>query len=141
MTTNNFEIEINASIEKVWIALTNADEFGKWMTNVKVQTDWKQGSEITYTCYDENGKVSKWEGMDMIWHGHIERFIVEKEFTCVYPSKSTGLEEESYFLEKVEVNKTKLIQVQTLISKEVADGYKEGTSQTLELLKTHLGKN
>lgn len=138
MTTNKFEIEINASIEKVWIAITNADEFSKWMKNVKVQTDWKQGSEITYTCYDEKGKVSKWEGMDMIWQGKIKTIDTNKELTCEYPSQSTGLIEESYFLEKLSESKTKLIQNQTLTSQEVADGYKEGTSQTLEFLKNQL---
>lgn len=141
MATNKFEIEINASIEKVWLALTNSVEFTKWMKNVNVQTDWKQGSEITYTCYDESGKVAQWEGIDMIWHRNIQTIEENKELTCTYPSKSTGLIEESYFLEKLEANKTKLIQIQTLTSQEVADGYKEGTSQTLELLKNHLKIN
>ena len=66
MITNNLEIEINTSVEKVWLAITIAAEFNKWMKRVSVETDWKQGSEITYTCYDENGKIMQWEGMDMI---------------------------------------------------------------------------
>ncbi len=140
MAINNFEIEINASIEKVWVALTNSAEFAKWMKNVKVQTDWKQGSEITYTCFDDSGNVMQWERMDMIWRGNIKIIEENKELTCVYPSKSTGLIEESYFLEKLNEHKTKLNQVQSLISQEVADGYKEGTSQTLEFLKIHLEK-
>lgn len=141
MATNKFEIEINASIENVWLALTNSVEFTKWMKNVKVQTDWKEGSEITYTCYDQSGKVTHWEGLDMIWHGNIQTIDENKELTCVYPTKSTGLIEESYFLEKLDANKTKLIQIQTLISQEVADGYKYGTLQTLELLKNYLKVN
>jgi uncharacterized protein YndB with AHSA1/START domain len=138
MKTNNFEIEINVPIEKVWLVLTNSAEFNKWMKSVKVESDWKQGSEIIYTCYDESGKVMQWEGMDMIWHGNIKTIDENKKLTCVYTSKSAGLIEESYFLEKLNEHKTKLNQVQTLISQEVADGYKEGTSQTLELLKIHL---
>jgi hypothetical protein len=79
--------------------------------------------------------------MDMIWRGNIKTIEENKELTCVYPSKSTGLIEESYFLEKLNDNRTKLCQVQTLISQEVADGYKDGTAQTLELLKNLLEKN
>ena len=140
MATNNFAIEINSSIEKVWFALTNSAEFNAWMKNVHVETDWKKGSEITYTCYDESGKVMQWEGMDMIWQGEIKTIDEHKELTCVYPSKSTGLLDESYYLEKLGPNKTKLIQTQTLLSQEIADGYKEGVLQTLELLKTYLEK-
>ena len=141
MASNKFEIEINASIDKVWLALTNTDEFGKWMKSIKIQTDWKQGSEITYTCYDENGTVVKWDGMDMIWQGSIKTIEENKEFTCIYPSKSTGLELESFILEKLEDNKTKLTQIQLLISEAIADGYKEGTAHTLNFLKNHLEKN
>lgn len=140
MATNNFAIEINSSIEKVWFALTNSAEFNAWMKNVQVQTDWKKEAEITYTCYDESGKVMQWEGMDMIWQGEIKTIDEHKELTCVYPSKSTGLMDESYYLEKLGANKTKLIQTQTLLSQEIADGYKEGVLQTLELLKTYLEK-
>jgi uncharacterized protein YndB with AHSA1/START domain len=138
MITNNFEIEVNTSIDKIWLALTNSTEFNKWMKTVKVQTEWKQGADITYTCYDENDKVMQWEGMDMIWNGIIETIEENKELTCIYPTKRTGLEKESYFLEKLSDSKTKLSQIQILISQAVADGYKDGTAQTLELLKKHL---
>ncbi len=141
MTTNYFEIEINAPTKKVWLVLTNSVEFSKWMKNVKVQTDWKQGSEITYTCFDEDDNVLQWEGMDMTWQGSIKAIEENEELTCVYPGKGTGLIEESYCLEKLsDYNKTKLIQVQTLTSQEVADRYKDGASQALELLKNYLEK-
>ena len=77
----------------------------------------------------------------MIWKGNIKIIDEQKELTCVYQDKITGLEEESYLLKKLSDYKTKLIQIQKLTSQEVADGYKEGTSQTLELLKNHLEKN
>ncbi len=141
MTTSQFEIEIQASIEEVWFALTNSEAFNSWMKNVRVETDWKQGADITYTCYDERGAVLQWNGMDMIWQGNIKTINMNKELTCVYPSQRTGLVEESYLLEKMDADKTKLRQLQTFISKEVADGYGEGTAMTLELLKNHLKKN
>jgi uncharacterized protein YndB with AHSA1/START domain len=134
METNNFEIEINAPVEKVWLAITNADEYQKWMKSISVITN----SEITFTCYDENGKVIQWEGMDMIWHGSIKTIEPYKELTCVYPDKGTGLIEESYFLEKLSDTKTKLIQTQSLVSKEVAEGYKGGTWHSLGLLKDYV---
>ena len=138
MIINNLEIEINASVEKVWLALTNATEFNKWMKRVSVETNWKQGSEITYTCYDQNGKVMQWEGMDMIWKGNIKTVVSNKELTCIYPNQSTGLIEESYLIEKLGDHKTKLLQIQTVTTQAVADGYKEGTLHSLQLLKKHL---
>lgn len=141
MATNNFEIEINSTLEKVWLALTNSVEFTKWMKNVEVQSDWQKGSEITYTCFDESGKVMQWDGMDMIWKGNIKTIEENKELTCVYPNKSTGLMEESYFLKKMSDYKTKLIQVQKITSQKVADGYKDGTAHTHKLLKNYLEKN
>ena len=68
----------------------------------------------------------------------IKKIFKNKEFTCEYPSQSTGLLNESYFLEKVNNHQTKLIQTQTLISQEVADGYKDGVLHTLDLLKLRL---
>lgn len=140
MATNIFEINIIASVESVWKAITNAEQFSIWMKNVTVQTDWKKGSPITYTCYDENGKVMIWDGIQMIWEGVITSIIENKEFKCEYPGKNTGLIAEDYFLEKISEKETKLIQVQTLVSQEVADGYKDGVEQTLYLLKLFLEK-
>lgn len=138
MVTNNFEIVIDTPIEKVWNAITNTYAFTEWMKSVRVETDWKEGSEITYTCYEENGQVLQWQGMNMIWHGIIKSLVKNKEFTCVYPSKTTGLLDESYFLESLNNHQTKLIQTQTLISQEVADGYKDGVLHSLDLLKVYL---
>jgi uncharacterized protein YndB with AHSA1/START domain len=138
MAQNNFELSINANIKNVWLALTNSYEFSKWMPNVKVKTNWIEGSQINYTCYDTNGNVIKWDNKEMIWDGIIETIKEDKELTCIYPSKSTGLEKESYLLEKISENETKLIQVQTLTSQEIADGYKDGTSQVLQFLKSYL---
>lgn len=138
MVTNNFEIVIDTPIEKVWHAITNTYAFTEWMKSVRVETDWKEGSEITYTCYEENGQVLQWQGMNMIWHGIIKSLVKNKEFTCVYPSKTTGLLDESYFLESINNHQTKLIQIQNLISQEVADGYKDGVLHSLDLLKVYL---
>lgn len=138
MAVNTFEIEINASIDKVWTAITNTEQVSAWMPNIKVETNWQKGSDITYTCYDENGNVFQWNGIDMIWNGCIEIIEEHKEFTCKYPSQSGGLIQESYLLQPIHSEKTLFKQVQTLVSQEIADGYKEGTAHTLELLKRYL---
>jgi uncharacterized protein YndB with AHSA1/START domain len=138
MNTNRVEINIAAPVEKVWIAITQSSEIGKYLKNISVDTDWKINSDITYKCFDEKGEIMKWEGMEMIWTGVIQVMDTNKEFTCNYPSKSAGLESESYFLESINPNLTKLTMLQITISKEVADGYKEGNRHTLNLLKTYL---
>jgi len=97
MQTNNLEITIKAPVEKAWAALTDSAQIGEWMENVEVETHWHVGSPIKYTCYDEQGQIMKWEGNDMVWDGIIEVFQPDRELTCEYPSKSTGLERESYF--------------------------------------------
>jgi uncharacterized protein YndB with AHSA1/START domain len=138
MNTNDLEITIGAPIAKVWKAITNSKEIKNYLKNIHVESDWTKGAAITYTCYDEKGKVMKWEGMDMIWKGIIEVLNVEKEYTCIYPDKSSGLEKESYFLEAMDVNTTLVKIRQHTISQEIAEGYKEGTLHTLKLLKTYL---
>ena len=140
MNTNNLEILIEVPIAKVWNAITNSQEIKSYMKNIQVESNWEKGSVITYTCYDKDGKVLKWEGMDMIWEGVIEVLDTNKEFTCSYPSKSSGLEKESYFLTSNNENKTLVQLHQQTISKEVAEGYKEGTMHSLKLLKAYLEK-
>lgn len=138
MVSNKFEIEVNASAAQVWQALTNTTVLDKWMKNVKVETAWKAGAAITYTCYDENGDVFVWNGQKMVWDGIIKVFEENKEFTCSYPDKSTGLVEESYILETLSAHKTKLLQLQVFEQQEVADAYQEGTLEMLNLLKAYV---
>lgn len=53
------------------------------MKRVNVQTNWKQESEITYTCYDKNGKEMQWEWMNMIGHGNSLR--IDKNYQSLVP--------------------------------------------------------
>ena len=138
MVSNKLEIEINAPAAQVWQPLTNTSILNRWMKNVKVETDWKQGSTITYTCYDEKGDVFIWNGQKMIWDGIIKKFDENQEFICSYPDESTGLIEESYFLEILSSTKTKLVQLQIFNHQAVADAYKEGTLEMLNLLKVYV---
>ncbi len=129
---------INTSVEKVWNAISNSASYEKWLKNIKVETNWVEGASITFTCYDEQGNVLQWNNMAMIWEGVIKTIIPNKELTCIYPSKSTGLEEESYMLESITKDVTKVTLASIFISQEVADGYKEGIEHTLRGVKEWL---
>ncbi len=100
MFENNYETIIHAPIEKVWHAITNSDELTKIMKDIKVVSNWKEGSDIRYTCYDKDGSIMEWNNMKMIWKGSIEVLDENREFTCVYPSSEAGLIKESYFSRK-----------------------------------------
>lgn len=141
MFKNNYEITVNAPVEKVWHALTNSEEITKCMESIKVISDWREGSDIEYTCYAKDGSVEEWNGMKMIWKGYIEVLNENKEFTCVYPVETcAGLTKESYFLEKIDQNTTKIVMHQYATSQEVADGYKDGSTEMMDTIKTYLEK-
>ena len=54
MATNISRITINATPEKVWHTLTNADDVKLWQYGSELQTNWKVGSKIKF--------VTEWEG-------------------------------------------------------------------------------
>ena len=43
------QVEINASAQQVWAALTDPEQIAKYMMGARVQTDWRPGSSITWT--------------------------------------------------------------------------------------------
>jgi uncharacterized protein YndB with AHSA1/START domain len=96
MYTNNLEIIINAPVKNVWHALTDKEKIREWMHGVEVETDWREGSPIYYKCYDALGNIITWNGKQMVWDGLIEKVQPAKELSCIYPSKATGLEKETY---------------------------------------------
>jgi uncharacterized protein YndB with AHSA1/START domain len=57
------ETEIKASPDDVWEALTDPEEIEKYMFGSHVETDWKQGSPITWKgeyegkSYEDRGKI------------------------------------------------------------------------------------
>lgn len=140
MPQNTFEQNIQVPVFKVWEALITPEIVTKWMKNTKVETDWKEGSPIVYTCYDKKGKVAKWEGKDMIWSGTIEKMSSYQELTCTYPDSKTGLTKESYILSIGENGSTDVKFVQELTTEEIASKYKEGAKDILQMLKNFLEK-
>ena len=57
------QVDINASAQQVWGALTDPEEIAKYMMGAHVQTDWQPGSEITWKgeyqgrAYEDKGEI------------------------------------------------------------------------------------
>jgi uncharacterized protein YndB with AHSA1/START domain len=57
------ETEIDAPADRVWKALTDADEIEKYMFGSRVDTDWQPGSSITWKgeyegkAYEDKGEI------------------------------------------------------------------------------------
>src|SRR5258706_14830740 len=57
------KVDIDASAEEVWGALTDPKRIAKYMMGARVQTDWRPGSAITWTgeyqgrAYEDRGEV------------------------------------------------------------------------------------
>ena len=59
----NAQTSINASVDKVWDALTNPETIKKYMFGTTVSSDWKEGSDINWKGewkgkqYQDKGKI------------------------------------------------------------------------------------
>lgn len=135
MYTNNLEIIVGAPIKKVWKALTDKKKINLWMGNVKVETDWKEGSTIKFTAFERFDNVMTWEGKQVVWDGIIEKIVPNRELVVIYPSKAEGLEREVFHLVEVFPEVTKIHFEQECLSKHFAENYKDNSFQTLEKLR------
>jgi uncharacterized protein YndB with AHSA1/START domain len=133
---NNHSIVVNSPVEKVWFALTNSSELGKYLPEMKVVSDWKEGSNIVYTHYEKDGTITTWNNSQMVWSGLIEKLEINTIFIVKYDG-STGVLNETNQLSP-QGNCTKVDFIQELTSQEVADNYIEGNQYTLNALKTYL---
>jgi uncharacterized protein YndB with AHSA1/START domain len=57
------EVDINASAQDVWTALTDPEKIAKYMMGARVKTDWRPGSAITWKgewqgrAYEDKGQI------------------------------------------------------------------------------------
>ncbi len=137
---NSNSIIISTSAEKVWFALTNSSEVNKYLPSIKVVSGWELGSSIVYTYYDKAGKIYQWNGVPMVWTGVIKTLKTNQTLATDYTDQSQGVISESYTLERLEKNSTKVTFTQTLVSPEMAENYKDGSQHTLNALKKYLEK-
>lgn len=110
MEKSSFEIEIDASREKVWAALWNDANYREWtaafIAGSYAESDWKEGSEIRFLSPKHSGMLSrivKMEENTVMVFGH-EKEIINGELREI-PWKGA---QESYFLEE-QNGKTRLV--------------------------------
>lgn len=75
-------IDINASIEKVWFALTDKEMIRQYFWGTETNTDWKKGSLISFT--------GTWEGTTYVDKGIILEIEKKKIFKHSYWSSFWG---------------------------------------------------
>jgi uncharacterized protein YndB with AHSA1/START domain len=139
LSTNNNEIKIKASVNKVWSAITTSKELESYMTNMKIISNWKVDSDIVYTCYYPDGSVMLWNDKEMIWKGVITEMVTNSRFVVEYDG-SAGIKKETYEIEEIDTNTTKVVFTQEANDPETAKGYDEGNRETLKLMKEYLEK-
>jgi uncharacterized protein YndB with AHSA1/START domain len=78
-------IVINASISKVWDALTNPEYIKEYLFGTEATSDWKKGSPITFR--------GEWEGKSYEDKGTITDIEKEKLLRYTYWSSMSGKED------------------------------------------------
>ena len=84
-------IEINASRDAVWQALTDPEQVKEYMHGTTIASDWKVGSPITWS--------GEWKGTSYQDKGTVLAFEPEKELSTTYWSSMGGKEDkpENYY--------------------------------------------
>jgi uncharacterized protein YndB with AHSA1/START domain len=102
MSTNNFIVKvretINVPVEKVWDALTNPEIVKQYFFGTEQQSDWKKGSDITWT--------GEWEGKKYQDKGKILDVIPNQRLQYTYLSSMSGKEDkpENYATVTIELS-------------------------------------
>jgi uncharacterized protein YndB with AHSA1/START domain len=118
------ETNIHAPASKVWQALTSPETISQFMFGTRVETDWKIGSDITWTG-EYNGKSYEDKGK-------ILQVLPEKLLQHTYHSSMSGIEDkpENYFNVTYELEETNGSTTVTLTNSNLPDEKsKEHTEQ------------
>jgi uncharacterized protein YndB with AHSA1/START domain len=138
-STNNYETIIKANVDKVWSVITTSEEWESYMKNMKIVSEWKVGESIVFTCYNPDGSVMLWNDKEMIWRGVIAEKVANSRFVVDYDG-SSGIKKETYEVEEIDPNTTKLTFIQVANDIETAKDYDEGNKETLQNMKNYLEK-
>ena len=76
------EVDIDASVDDVWTALTDPDKIKEYMMGSIVETDWEVGSPITWS--------GEWEGKAYQDKGEILAITPQKSLKVTHFSPLTG---------------------------------------------------
>lgn len=128
-------VDVNASIEKVWEALTNPDIIKDYLYGTETITDWKPGSKITFK--------GEWQGKEYVDGGEILENIPQKKLSYTYWSGMSGMEDKpenystvTYTVNKLGDNKTKFTWTQQGFKDESAYSHmKDGVADFLQNVK------
>lgn len=68
--------DIHADRERVWMAMTDPDLVSEWMMGARVESDWKPGSEITWSgeyngqSFEDRGEIIEIDHAKRLVHTH-----------------------------------------------------------------------
>lgn len=143
------EIIIDTSIEKVFRAITDADQLTRWFPDVTI-LEPKEGGDVLFTFLkDKSDKLDKHlHKLDKDYHvvGKIIKIVPNKELSYTWKHKDIPDFPEtivSWQLERLEVNKTKVILTHTGFKdkdKKEYNSHTEGWSWFLVRLKNYVSK-
>jgi uncharacterized protein YndB with AHSA1/START domain len=141
METLNYEIHINAPIQKVWDLLWNPETYPKWTQffapDSQIKTDWEIGGKTYFVDKAGDGMVSTIESLNepnevVFRHlGMIKNGVEDTESRDV---KEWSGAEEKYFLRSIDENTTEVRAV-THINGEYEELMNNGFKQGFEILK------
>lgn len=132
--TGKTSIEINASAEKVWKALTTPELIKQYFFNTNAVSDWKVGSSLTFS--------GEWQGKQYEDKGTILKSETNKLFKYSYWSSMSGIEDkpENYANITYELTEHNNVTILTVIQENIPDEKmkahsEENWKKVLEALK------
>lgn len=146
MKEEKFEIEINATAQKVWQILWDDNTYMQWTTAFCIgsyaKSDWKQGSKIHFLSPGGKGMYSKIALLEpnkkMVFE-HIGEIIDNKEQPIDAKTQQWTGAKESYTL--AETNGQTKLTVMIDISEEYCNYFKEMFPKALAIVKELAEKN
>ena len=117
------ETTINASVEKVWNALTDPGMIKQYMFGTTVISDWKEGSKIIWK--------GEWEGRNYEDKGKILLFEPKKSLQYSHFSPLSGLSDspENYHIVTIDLEEKDKQTIVTLTQTNNADEKTKGDSE------------
>lgn len=99
--TARAETTINAHIDSVWQALVNPEKIKKYMFGTTVETDWKEGSSITWKgewkgkAYEDKGKILEITPNKRLQYSHYSPLAGEADKPENYHTVTIDLKEDA----------------------------------------------
>jgi len=136
-TVASAEVEVHATPERVWAALTEPDQIAAYMGGSRVETTWRVGSPITWSgeydghAYQDKGEVLAYDEPHVLSVTHYSPLMgqddqPENYHTLVYKLTAAG-------------DTTRLSLTQDGCTDEAqAEQFSRNWQQMLEGLKTHV---